>query len=81
MEENNLTKSFVALNKECDIGKCSKAAISHKAYGLNSPRRYFVVSGYDDIIKTDEITKIANGDSVMIIPMDIDGYGNMDILL
>ena len=44
---------------------------------MNSPRRYFVVSGYDNIINTDEITKIANGDSVLIVPMDIDGYGNI----
>jgi hypothetical protein len=77
----NLTKSFVALSKECSVEKCSLAASSHKAYGLNSPRRYFVVSGYDDIINTDEITKIANGNSVLIVPMDIDGFGNMDILL
>lgn len=77
----NIAKSFVALSKECDFKKCSKEATSHKAYGLNSPRRYFVVSGYDEFINTDDITKLANGDSVLIVPMDIDGIGNMDILL
>ena len=81
MRSLELINTFVALSKECDIGKCSSAAISHQAYGLRSPRRYFVISGYDDIIKTDVITNLANGDSVLIVPMDIDGIGNMDILL
>jgi hypothetical protein len=70
----NFNKSLVLLSYECVEGACHQSAVERKI-----PRRYFNVS--DNKIDLPVIQELAGDNSVMLVPMDIDEDGRMDILV
>ena len=67
-------QSLVLMSQDCSEGVCPQAAVDREI-----PRRYFNSS--DKIVDLSVIGDIAGPDSVMLVPMDIDEDGRMDILV
>lgn len=60
---------------------CTKQALGHERYGLDLPRRYFEANYEEGTLKSEKITSLAGSDAVMIIPMDLDDDGRMDMIV
>ena len=67
-------QSVVLMSHPCSIETCPAAAVDRKI-----KRRYFKNS--DDVVNTERITDLAGGSSVMLVPIDIDEDGRMDIIV
>ena len=62
------------MSHPCSIETCPAAAVDRKI-----KRRYFKNS--DDVVNTERITDLAGGSSLMLVPIDIDEDGRMDIIV
>lgn len=60
---------------------CNRVATDHARYGLDLPRRFFKVDFQDGSFDTQKITDLAGGDSVLLVPIDIDDDGRIDVLV
>jgi hypothetical protein len=83
--KSTVTKSLVLLNVPCSNDDsemtCSQVATEHSRYGLDLPRRFFKVDYKDGSFDSEKITELAGGDSVLLVPIDIDDDGRMDAIV
>ena len=74
-------KSYVFLAEPCDESKCNQKAANHKAYGDEFPRTYFAKGASINGIDSAKITDKAGDKTTMMVPMDVDEDGRLDIVL
>ena len=74
-------QSFVLLSAACTPGQCPKAAADHTEYSLKLPRRFFKVNFEDAGFDSEKITSLAGASAVMLVPMDVDDDGRIDVLV
>lgn len=83
--KNTVTKSLVLLNVPCtsteDDQTCNRDAIAHTRYGLDLTRRFFKVDFEDGSFDSQKITDLATSNSVLVVPIDIDDDGRIDMLV
>lgn len=60
---------------------CNRVATEHSRYGLDLPRRFFKVDFQDGSFDTQKITDLAGGNSVLLVPIDIDDDGRIDVIV
>ena len=64
------------MNTPCTENLCSKEASNRVSYGISMPRRYF-----DMHQSSIEISVIAGNQTVIMVPMDVDNDGRLDLVL
>lgn len=74
--------SIILISEVCEEGLCHEKAVNRKIGEEPNPRRYF--NGVED--KTSHLNlpiveQLAGDNAVMIVPIDIDEDGRMDILV
>ena len=67
-------KSVVLMSHACTVETCPEAAAVREV-----PRRYFNAS--DKVVNINRISDLAGDSSVMLVPIDIDEDGRMDIIV
>ena len=74
-------KSYVFLGQPCTEQTCNAQAAKHKAYEDSFPRTYFAKLASINGVESAKITKEAGETTTMLVPMDVDEDGRLDILL
>ena len=60
---------------------CPAGAIDRKSFNIKLPRRYFAKEADDNGFNSKKITELAGGEADILVPMDVDDDGRMDILV
>ena len=80
VDGRNIKKSILLISQECTEHLCPEKAVSRKVGDHKNPRRYF--NGVqDDTLNLPIIDELAGDNAVMLVPIDIDEDGRMDILV
>jgi hypothetical protein len=74
-------KSIILFNNPCSEEKCSKEASARSKYGINLPRRYFESNNEKSVLSFIDASLIAGNETVIMIPIDVDNDGRLDIIL
>lgn len=75
-------RNFLLTNEECTDTTCNLAAAMHtSSEGQPFARRSFQKSSrVTEEFNADRITEMAGDDTVMLVPMDVDEDGRLDII-
>jgi hypothetical protein len=65
---------MVMMSHACTVDTCPAGATNRYI-----PRRYF--NGTDNVVNMQRITDLAGDSSIMLVPIDIDEDGRMDIIV
>ena len=81
VDGRTIRRSYMMSNEECTATTCNSNAVTWRQYGQPFPRRYFSTSTrMTDDFESSVITTMASEQTVMLVPMDVDEDGRLDIL-
>lgn len=75
-------RSYLLTSIDCTLETCNSGAVNHQAYGESYVRRYFKKNvKVSEEFETSQITDMAGESASMLVPMDVDEDGRLDILV